>query len=68
MRETDYLFIDFRDQLFQRTGFMRGFTIKHLVKDDSHGPDVTFGGIGATVEDLGAHVHRTTDQRLMDLV
>lgn len=47
---------------------MRSFTEKELIKDDSHGPYVTFGRISASVEDFRTHIHRTADQRLMDLL
>lgn len=47
---------------------MRGLAVEHLVEDDSHGPDVTLGRVGAAVEDFWAHVHGTAHQRLVDLV
>jgi hypothetical protein len=47
---------------------MGSFAEKHLVEDDPHRPDVALGGVGATVEDLRAHVHRAANQRLVDLV
>ena len=40
---------------------MRSFSEKELIKDNSHGPHVTFCGIGTAVEDFGAHVHGTAD-------
>ena len=47
---------------------MGRFPEKHLIKDHAHRPDVAFGGVGAAVKDLGAHVHRTAHQRLMNLI
>jgi hypothetical protein len=31
---------------------------EHLVEYDAHGPHIAFGGVGAAVQDLRAHVHR----------
>jgi hypothetical protein len=47
---------------------MRSFSVEHLVENNTHGPDVTFGGIGAAIEDLGTHVHGATNQGLVDLI
>jgi hypothetical protein len=66
--ETDDFLVDFGDELFETGCFVGRFTVKHLIKDDSHGPDVAFGGVGATVEYFWAHVHGAADQRLMYLV
>lgn len=59
--EPDNFFVDFGDQLLERGGFVGGFSVEHLVEDNAHGPDVAFGGVGASVEDFGAHVHGTAD-------
>lgn len=47
---------------------MRCLAIKHLIEDNSHGPNITLSRVGASVEDLRAHVHRTADQRLVNLI
>lgn len=47
---------------------MGGFPVDHLIEDHSHRPHVTFGGIGVPVQNLGAHVHRTPNQGLVNLV
>ena len=47
---------------------MRGFAEKHLIEDNSHRPDIAFGGICATIENLRTHIHRTTNERLMNLI
>ena len=47
---------------------MRGLTKQHLVKNDSHRPNVAFRRVSIAIKYLGTHVHRTTNQRLMDLI
>ena len=59
MWESDNFFIDFGDEFFERGGFVGSFSIEHLIEDDSHGPDIAFGRVGTSVEDLGTHVHGT---------
>lgn len=68
LRESYRLFIDFGDEFFETAGFMRCFSEQHLVEDDSHGPDIAFGGISVPIENLGAHVHGAADKGLMYLV
>jgi len=66
--ETDYLLVDFRNEFLQGCSFVGSLAVKHLIEDDSHRPYIALGGVGASVEDLGAHVHGGTHQTLMDLV
>ena len=47
---------------------MGRFSEKHLVKDHPHRPDIALGGVGTSVKDLGAHIHWTAHQRLVDLI
>jgi hypothetical protein len=47
---------------------MRRLAVEHLIEDDSHGPDITFSGVGASVEYFRTHVHRTSHERLVDLI
>ena len=47
---------------------MGRFSEKHLVKDHAHRPDITLGGVGASVKDLRAHVHGAAHQRLVNLI
>ncbi len=47
---------------------MGSFSIKHLIEDDTHGPDVTFSGVSVSIEDFRTHIHGATDKRLMDLL
>lgn len=68
LREFNGLFIYFGNEFLKRCSFVRSTTIEHLVKDDTHGPNVTFRWIRVTVQNLWAHVHGTADQGLMDLV
>lgn len=46
---------------------MRRFSVQHLVKDDAHWPDITFGRVSISIQNFGAHVHGTTDKGLVDL-
>lgn len=68
LRELDLFFVDFGNEFLETGGFVGSFSIKHLIEDDTHGPDVTFGGVSVSIEDFGTHVHGATDKRLVDLL
>jgi hypothetical protein len=67
LRVPDSFLVHFHDQFLKASGSMGCFPKNHLIKHDSHRVDVTLGGVGASIQYLGAHVDGTSDQRLMDL-
>ena len=64
----DDLLVHLHDQFFEAAGAVGSFTVEHLIDDDAGGPHIALGGIGATVEDLGAHVDGAAHKRLVNCV
>ena len=58
MWENNWLSIDGGDKTGNRLTLVGAEAIKHFVEDDSHGPDISFGGVGFALEDFWGHVDR----------
>jgi hypothetical protein len=68
LRISDDLLIDLGNELFQAGGLVGSLTVKHLIKNDSHGPNIALGGISAAIENFRAHIHGASHQGLMYLI
>lgn len=66
--EADNLLVDFGDELLEGGRLVGGLAVEHLIENYSHRPHITLGGIGTSIKNLRTHVHRTANQRLVNLI